>query len=73
MVRTKLIIKFLIKNDFKSMINRDFRKFMRAFTVSALLEGYRVEETIHAVSIHHAIKIMKAKYGNSARNIYVLN
>ena len=46
---------------------------MRAFTVSALLEGYRVEETIHAVSIHHAIKIMKAKYGNSARNIYVLN
>ena len=46
---------------------------MRAFTVSALLEGYRVEETIQAVSIHHAIKIMKAKYGNSARNIYVLN
>ena len=46
---------------------------MRAFTVSALLEGYRVEETIQAVSIHHAIKIMKAKYGNSARNIIVLN
>ncbi len=46
---------------------------MRAYTVSALIEGYRVEETIHAVSIHHAIKIMKAKYGNSARNIYVLN
>ena len=55
------------------MIVKDFGKFMRAFTVSALLEGYRVEETIHAVSIHHAIKIMKAKYGNSARNIYVLN
>ena len=46
---------------------------MREYTVSALLEGYRVEETIQAVSIHHAIKIMKAKYGDSARNIYVLN
>ena len=46
---------------------------MKAFRVSALLEGYRIEETIQAVSIHHAIKIMKAKYGNSARNIYVLN
>ena len=46
---------------------------MREFKVSALLEGYRVEETIQAVSIHHAIKIMKAKYGNSARNIIVLN
>tara|TARA_Y100000589_G_scaffold249201_1_gene237268 strand:- start:534 stop:674 length:141 start_codon:yes stop_codon:yes gene_type:complete len=45
---------------------------MREYTVSALLEGYRVEETIQAVSIHHAIKIMKAKYGGSARNIYVL-
>ena len=46
---------------------------MRQFTVSALLEGYRIEETVTAVSIHHSIKIMKAKYGNSARNIYVLN
>ena len=55
------------------MLKGDFRNFMRAFTVSALLEGYRVEEIINAVSIHHAIKIMKAKYGNSARNIYVLN
>tara|TARA_Y100001933_G_scaffold43651_1_gene41090 strand:- start:2563 stop:2703 length:141 start_codon:yes stop_codon:yes gene_type:complete len=45
---------------------------MREYTVSALLEGYRVEETIQAVSIHHAIKIMKAKYGGSARNIYIL-
>jgi len=44
---------------------------MRPFTVSALLEGYRVEETIQAVSIHHAIKIMKAMYGAAARNIYV--
>ena len=45
---------------------------MRKFTVSALLEGYRVEETVTAVSIHHAIRIMKAKYGNSARNIYAM-
>ena len=46
---------------------------MRQFTVSVLLEGYRVEETVTAVSLHHAIKIMKAKYGSAARNIYVLN
>ena len=46
---------------------------MRQFTVSALLEGYRIEEQVIAVSIHHAIKIMKAKYGSAARNIYVLN
>tara|TARA_Y100000589_G_scaffold237224_1_gene224650 strand:+ start:99 stop:239 length:141 start_codon:yes stop_codon:yes gene_type:complete len=46
---------------------------MREFKVSALLEGYRVEEKIQAVSIHHAIKIMKAKYGSLARNIFVLN
>ena len=63
----------MIKSVFKFMLKKDFRNFMRAFTVSALLEGYRVEEIINAVSIHHAIKIMKAKYGNSARNIYVLN
>jgi hypothetical protein len=46
---------------------------MRQFTVSALLEGYRIEEQITAVSIHHAIKIMQSKYGSAARNIYVLN
>mgnify|MGYP001236606534 CR=1 FL=1 len=45
---------------------------MRQFTVSALLEGYRIEETVTAVSIHHAIRIMQAKY-STARNIYVLN
>ena len=43
---------------------------MRQFTVSALLEGYRIDEQITAVSIHHAIKLMQAKYSN-ARNIYV--
>ena len=45
---------------------------MRQFTVSALLEGYRIEEQISAVSIHHAIKIMQSKYSN-ARNILVLH
>jgi hypothetical protein len=43
---------------------------MKQFTVSALVEGYRIDEQITAVSIHHAIKLMKAKY-NTARNVYV--
>ena len=43
---------------------------MRRFNVSALLEGYRITEELMAASEHHAIKIMKAKYGNLARNIY---
>ena len=45
---------------------------MRQFTVSALVEGYRIDEQITAVSIHHAIKLMQAKYSN-ARNVYVRN
>ena len=45
---------------------------MRIFTVSALVEGYRIDDEIMAVSIHHAIKLMKSKYSN-ARNIYVKN
>jgi|TARA_B100000925_G_scaffold241506_1_gene190791 hypothetical protein len=45
---------------------------MRKFTVSALVEGYRIDDEVMAVSIHHAIKVMKSKY-NNARNIYVLN
>ena len=45
---------------------------MRQFTISALLEGYRIEEQVTAVSIHHAIKIMQAKYGSAARNIYAM-
>ena len=45
---------------------------MRQFTVSALVEGFRIDDEIMAVSIHHAIKVMKSKY-NNARNIYVLN
>ncbi len=45
---------------------------MRAYTVSALIEGYRVEETIHAVSIHHAIKILKEKYGLEYNQVVML-
>ena len=45
---------------------------MKTYTVSALLEGYRIEETVTAVSIHHAIKRIQNKY-NNARNVYVLN
>ena len=45
---------------------------MKQFTVSALVEGYRIDEQITAVSIHHAIKLMQSKYSN-ARNIYVKN
>ena len=45
---------------------------MRKFKVSALLEGYRTEDYIHAASEHHAIRIMKAKYGDTARNIWAI-
>jgi len=45
---------------------------MKQFTVSAIVEGYRIDEQFTAVSIHHAIKLMKAKY-SSARNVFVRN
>ena len=45
---------------------------MRKFKVSAIISGFRTEELINAVSEHHAIRIMKAKYGNSARNIIAM-
>jgi len=45
---------------------------MRKFTVSALVEGYRIDDEIMAVSIHHAIKLMQSKY-STARNIFVKN
>ena len=45
---------------------------MRKFTVSALVEGYRIDDEIAAISVHHAIKLMQSKYSN-ARNIYVKN
>ena len=43
---------------------------MKQFTVSALVESYRIDEQFTAVSIHHAIKLMQAKY-STARNVYV--
>lgn len=45
---------------------------MRKFKVSVLLGRFRTEEYIHAVSEHHAIRITKAKYGDSARNIIAM-
>ena len=45
---------------------------MRKFTVSALVEGYRIDDEIMAVSVHHAIRLMQAKYSN-ARNVFVRN
>ena len=45
---------------------------MRKFKVSAIISGYRIEEYIHAASEHHAIRIMQAKYGDRARNIYAM-
>tara|TARA_B100000424_G_C22673734_1_gene369570 strand:- start:11 stop:148 length:138 start_codon:yes stop_codon:yes gene_type:complete len=45
---------------------------MKKYTVSALVEGYRIDDEIMAVSIHHAIRLMKSKY-NTAENVYVRN
>ena len=45
---------------------------MRKFNVSALLEGYRITDEVMAVSVQHAIKVMKSKY-SKARNVYVFN
>ena len=44
----------------------------RKFSVFAIIEGFRITEEIMAVSINHAIKVMKSKY-NNARNGYVLD
>jgi len=43
---------------------------MREFTVSGLVEGYRIEREITAASLHHAIKLFENMYHN-ARNVYV--
>ena len=45
---------------------------MIKFKVSALLEGYRVTQEIMGASEHHVIRIMQAKYGERARNIYAI-
>ena len=44
---------------------------MRKFKVSALVEGYRIEELLLAASEHHAIRLLEAKNKN-ARNIYAI-
>ena len=44
---------------------------MRQFLVSALVEGYRIEEYIMAASEHHAIRLLESKYDN-ARNTYAI-
>ena len=42
---------------------------MRKFKVSALVEGYRIEEYVMAASEHHAIRLLNSKYSN-ARNTW---
>jgi len=44
---------------------------MRQFLVSALVEGYRIEDYILAVSEHHAIRLLESKYPQ-ARNTYAI-
>jgi len=45
---------------------------MTDFTVSGLVDGYRIEREVSAASLHHAIKLFESMYPN-ARNVYVLN
>ena len=45
---------------------------MTDFTVSGLVDGYRIEREVSAASLHHAIKLFEGMYPN-ARNVYVLN
>ena len=44
---------------------------MRKFLVSAIVEGYRIEEYIMAASEHHAIRLLESKYAE-ARNTYAI-
>ena len=44
---------------------------MREFLVSALVEGYRIEDYIMAASEHHAIRLLESKYPQ-ARNAYAI-
>lgn len=44
---------------------------MREFLVSALVEGYRIEDYIMASSEHHAIRLLESKYPQ-ARNTYAI-
>ena len=44
---------------------------MRKFLVSALVDGYRIEDYIMAVSEHHAIRLLESKYPQ-ARNTWAV-
>ena len=44
---------------------------MTEYVVSGLVDGYRVEKSITAASIHHAIKLFEGMYF-AAKNIYVV-
>jgi len=44
---------------------------MTDFTVSGLVDGYRIEKNITAASIHHAIKLFEGMY-HRPRNVYVV-
>ena len=45
---------------------------MRQFLVSALVEGYRIEEYIMAASEHHAIRLLESKYPNAINTYAIL-
>lgn len=44
---------------------------MRKFKVSAIVEGYRVEDYFMAASEHHAIKMLETKFPQ-AINVYAI-
>ena len=42
---------------------------MKQFIVSALVEGYRIEESFNAVSVHHAIKFDASEVHYSTKHL----
>ena len=44
---------------------------MRKYLVSALVDGYRIEDYIMAASEHHAIRLLESKYPQ-ARNTWAV-
>lgn len=45
---------------------------MKEFIVSGIVGGFRIETTVNATSVHHAIRVFESMH-NNARNVYVLN
>jgi len=45
---------------------------MREFLVSALVDGYRIEDYIMAASEHHAIRLLERKYPNAINTYAIL-